>query len=270
MINNFWRAAIVLALALLVAGCALPRTEPAIPERPALLVHTGQTVTVKLLAWRSSAPQVTYPQSEYTRGRTESLGQDYANFDDPSWWARLQKKVQADYLAERQPGAKGNINFYRVLDVGWLKENVRRDYLASYHAEFVLPFEGEFQRAISNSEFLQLPRRFGIDSRDPRATAFWISLNNDDLFSSRRTGNDFSMQAANGSFRYSDNLTKLYWYGSYLEIADQATILFRFTDHKRYLVFDLPAEYRHLSKSDLDRTGSFTFNLSPEILGVTN
>ena len=256
-----WRMVLVTAAMLLLAACS--------SSKPVELKPTGEVLSVTITATRSLGVWTRLPKSEYSVAFALNLGEDFLNFEDPTWWERYQTEVEQTYLEERglvpvkgfsaeiidrsaeSAGEESPYWVFEVPSVEWLQANVDRGLKSPWlYATIDLPQGGNLFREVDAEDHRELLLEAFGEKRDllrPVVIACETHY------------------PGPGVYRYpKDGGGSTAFMRSVEDLQESGELLYRFADGKRYTLIQLPDEFMSLTAEDL-LDSEYTATLNVEV-----
>lgn len=208
--------------------------------------QSGEIFEVSGKAFRYVTGYLQFPESDYSKSLDFSMGLDFADTDDPTYWERAHEAI-IDWNKEVQSSEF----FYDTFENGvpplnWLKENTIPYTGYYYLVEAYLPPGGALMESISEDMYKDLRKR-------KSDSATHLIINDEDVFLY-----DFGDSEEEG----------VYFIASAMDFFLESNAkkwIYRFPDNISYLVIDKPQEISIRSLEELDR-GPLKFEVQVPIL----
>lgn len=222
------------------------------------LVPTGETIEIPLTVAREDSVWVSFPKSEFTRQFTFTLGKDFLNLSDTTWYERLRLELEKVYRQERREGSAGYMKSQIIVngnevkgywissvpDTQWLKENTKRGVNKPFLYAKIggLPIDGELVRAVSKEEYSSYIGNHPEEKKD--LAPMQILLGEEEIHTIWHiVPEGFGLgEGTNKAFAETLSDTKE---------AFEGKLLYRFSDDGRYVVIQLPQNALELTAEQL-------------------
>lgn len=228
-------------------------------QGPVGLYPTGETVEVTITATRRDSAWVELPKSEYTRPFSISVGKDFLDFADPTWYERFRLELEKIYQSERDGAPCGYVKGSIIINgkatkenwiseiptTQWLKENIKRGIDNPFLFVWFtgLPIEGDLQIAGTEEEYKSYIKDCSKELGYPTLIHIITEKNWEIYTASGIFPEDIRESGVEGKV-FAKTLSRV-------AEANLGDLAYRFPDGTRYAVIHLPANLRLLTSEEL-------------------
>lgn len=238
---------------------------------------TGESQEISITIVRDDSVSLALPESAFTIHFTLTLGKDFLDFNDPTWYERARAEIEKIYQGERGGAPSGYMKSTIIINSGdgpeqkkkdhfilevpsaeWLKENtkrgVNRPFLFAYFEG--LPIEGDLRRAYSKEIYDINLEKYPEDRRD--LAPMQIRVDGEEIHTIWKTYPEEIGRGQEGDKFFTETLEDM-------QKSQDGIYLYRFPKSKKYALIQLPSEITNLTAEDLVK-GDKKFTLTAEIL----